>query len=132
VVAAYLVGTRGTVWHALLLGLIVTATHTAGVYVLGAVTLYASHYVIPERLYPWFGVLSGLAIAGLGGWVCGATLDKCRRIPIPMNMRMPLGPHTPTRPRQRLRLPMPRVTRVTRRTGITTTRRARPSPAAHY
>jgi ABC-type nickel/cobalt efflux system permease component RcnA len=42
VVAAYLVGTQGTARHALSLGLIVTATHTAGVYLLGAVTLYAS------------------------------------------------------------------------------------------
>jgi ABC-type nickel/cobalt efflux system permease component RcnA len=67
VVAAYLVGMRGTARDALYLGLIVTATHTAGVYLLGAVTLYASHYVIPERLYPWLGAVSGLVIAGLGG-----------------------------------------------------------------
>jgi ABC-type nickel/cobalt efflux system permease component RcnA len=66
VVAAYLVGSRGTAWHALLLGLIVTASHTAGVYLLGAVTLYASRYVVPERLYPWLGVISGLTVAGLG------------------------------------------------------------------
>jgi ABC-type nickel/cobalt efflux system permease component RcnA len=66
VVAAYLVGSRGTAWHALMLGLIVTVTHTAGVYALGAVTLFASHYVVPERLYPWLGVTSGLIIAGLG------------------------------------------------------------------
>jgi ABC-type nickel/cobalt efflux system permease component RcnA len=67
VVAAYLVGSRGTVWHALMLGLIVTGTHTVGVYLLGAVTLLASHYVVPEQLYPWLGVTSGLIIAGLGG-----------------------------------------------------------------
>jgi nickel/cobalt exporter len=66
VVAAYLVGSRGTAWHALTLGLIVTATHTAGVYLLGAVTLFASRYVVPERLYPWLGVLSGLIIFALG------------------------------------------------------------------
>ena len=66
VVAAYLVGSRGTARHALSLGLIVTATHTAGVYLLGVVTLYASRYVVPERLYPWLGVLSGLVIAGVG------------------------------------------------------------------
>jgi ABC-type nickel/cobalt efflux system permease component RcnA len=66
VVAAYLVGSRGTAWHALMLGLIVTVTHTAGVYVLGAVTLFASHYVVPERLYPWLGVTSGLIITALG------------------------------------------------------------------
>jgi ABC-type nickel/cobalt efflux system permease component RcnA len=66
VVAAYLVGARGTARHALLLGLAVTASHTAGVYLLGGVTLYASRHVVPERLYPWLGVLSGLMIAGLG------------------------------------------------------------------
>jgi ABC-type nickel/cobalt efflux system permease component RcnA len=66
VVAAYLVGSRGTAWHALLLGLIVTASHTAGVYLLGAATVYASHYIVPERLYPWVALGSGLAIAVLG------------------------------------------------------------------
>jgi ABC-type nickel/cobalt efflux system permease component RcnA len=69
VVAAYLVGSHGTAWHALCLGLIVTMTHTAGVYLLGLVTLYASHYIVPERLYPWLGVISGLLIVGLGGWL---------------------------------------------------------------
>src|SRR6185436_20412847 len=66
VVAAYLVGSRGTAGHALLLGLLVTASHTAGVYLLGAVTLYASRYVVPERLYPWLGAASGILIALLG------------------------------------------------------------------
>jgi ABC-type nickel/cobalt efflux system permease component RcnA len=39
------------------------------VYLLGAVTLYASRYVVPERLYPWLGVLSEVTIAGLGGYL---------------------------------------------------------------
>jgi ABC-type nickel/cobalt efflux system permease component RcnA len=30
------------------------------------VTLYASRYIVPERLYPWLAVFSGLMIAGLG------------------------------------------------------------------
>jgi len=66
VVAAYLVGSRGTAWHALVLGIVVTASHTAGVYLLGGVTFYASQYVVPERLYPWLSLFSGLTIAGLG------------------------------------------------------------------
>ncbi len=66
VVGAYLVGSRGTASHAVLLGLIVTASHTAGVYLLGGVTLFASRYVVPERIYPWLSVTSGLIIAGLG------------------------------------------------------------------
>jgi ABC-type nickel/cobalt efflux system permease component RcnA len=66
VVAAYLVGSRGTARHALILGLIVTASHTAGVYLLGAVTFFASQYVVPDRLYPWVALASGLTIASLG------------------------------------------------------------------
>jgi len=69
VVAAYLVGSRGTAYHAFLLGLIVTASHTAGVYALGAVTLYASRYIVPEQLYPWVGAISGLLIAALGSYL---------------------------------------------------------------
>lgn len=65
-VAAYLVGSRGTIKHALVLGSIVTVAHTAGVYLLGAVTLYASQYVVPEKLYPWLTLTSGLMILVLG------------------------------------------------------------------
>lgn len=66
IVAAYLVGTRGTARHAVLLGIVVTAAHTAGVYLLGGLTLYASRYIVPEQLYPWLGAISGLSVAGLG------------------------------------------------------------------
>ena len=66
IVAAYLVGSRGTARHAVLLGIVVTAAHTAGVYLLGAMTLYASRYIVPEQLYPWLGAISGLSVAGLG------------------------------------------------------------------
>ncbi|MDQ1611193.1 MAG: nickel/cobalt transporter (NicO) family protein, partial [Pyrinomonadaceae bacterium] len=52
IVAAYLVGSRGTAKHAAFLGLTVTVTHTAGVFALGLVTLFAAQYVVPERLYP--------------------------------------------------------------------------------
>ncbi len=66
IVAAYLVGSRGTARHVVLLGIVVTAAHTAGVYLLGALTLYASRYIVPEQLYPWLGAISGLSVAGLG------------------------------------------------------------------
>lgn len=66
IVGAYLVGSRGTAKHALILGLVVTATHTLGVYALGLVTLFASRYILPEQLYPWLGVLSGALVAILG------------------------------------------------------------------
>src|SRR3984957_12560705 len=69
VVAAYLVGSRGTARHAVLLGVVVTAAHTAGVFLLGALTLYASRYIVPEQLYPWLGAISGLSVAGLGVFI---------------------------------------------------------------
>ena len=49
-VAAYLVGSHGTPAHAVLLGLVVPAAHTAGVYLLGAVTLCASGRRPPQLL----------------------------------------------------------------------------------
>lgn len=69
IVAAYLIGSRGTARHAVLLGVVVTAAHTAGVYVLGAITLYASRYIVPDRLYPWLGAISGLTVTGLGVFI---------------------------------------------------------------
>jgi len=66
IVAAYLVGSKGTARHAVLLGVIVTVSHTIGVFALGAITLYASRYIVPEQLYPWLGAFSGITIAGLG------------------------------------------------------------------
>jgi ABC-type nickel/cobalt efflux system permease component RcnA len=69
IVAAYLVGSRGRTRHAVGLGLLVTASHTAGVYMLGAVVLYASKYVIPERIYPWLSIFSGLVIAVLAAYL---------------------------------------------------------------
>lgn len=67
VVAAYLVGSRGTVMQALLLGLTVTATHVSSVLLLGAVTLWLSQYVVAAELYPWIGVASGLGVVAVGG-----------------------------------------------------------------
>jgi ABC-type nickel/cobalt efflux system permease component RcnA len=69
IVAAYLVGSRGTAWQALVLGATVTATHTAGVYALGLATIFLSQYVVPERLYPILEVVSGGLVLGLGGWL---------------------------------------------------------------
>jgi nickel/cobalt exporter len=69
IVTAYLIGQRGTPWHAALLGLIVTATHTVGVFALGLVTLGLSQFVVPEQLYPWLNVVSGALVVGIGASV---------------------------------------------------------------
>ena len=67
VVAAYLVGSRGTAWHAVVLGSVVTLTHTGSVFLLGIVTLAASQYIMPTRIIPALEILSGVMIILLGG-----------------------------------------------------------------
>jgi ABC-type nickel/cobalt efflux system permease component RcnA len=76
VVAAYLIGARGTARHACILGLTVTLTHTAGVFLLGAVTLYLSRYILPEVLYPWLSVASGLLVVLIGLVLLYRHVDK--------------------------------------------------------
>ncbi|MGH9942748.1 MAG: sulfite exporter TauE/SafE family protein [Pyrinomonadaceae bacterium] len=66
VVAAYLVGSRGTAKHAAFLGLTVTITHTAGVIALGLVTLFASQYILPETLYPVLSLVSAAIVVVVG------------------------------------------------------------------
>ena len=65
-VAGYLVGTRGRPRHAFILGATVTATHTAGVFGLGLVTLLLSQFVVPEQLYPWLTLVSGVLVVAVG------------------------------------------------------------------
>ena len=73
-VAAYLIGTRGTRRDAVLLGATVTVTHTIGVFALGFVTLGLSQYVLPEDLYPWLTLVSGLMVVAIGAGVLRSRL----------------------------------------------------------
>jgi nickel/cobalt exporter len=66
IVGAYLVGSRGTLKHAMYLGLTTTITHTLGVFALGLITLFAAQYIVPEKLFPWLSLLSGLFVVGIG------------------------------------------------------------------
>jgi ABC-type nickel/cobalt efflux system permease component RcnA len=78
-VAAYLVGTRGTVRHAVALGATVTITHTIGVFALGLVTLALSQYILPEQLYPWLNLVSGLLVLVIGASVLRARVLAARK-----------------------------------------------------
>jgi ABC-type nickel/cobalt efflux system permease component RcnA len=78
IVTAYLVGSRGTPLHAALLGLIVTATHTVGVFALGLVTLSLSQFVVPDHLYPWLNLVSGLLVVGVGAAVLWSRIRRRR------------------------------------------------------
>ena len=78
IVSAYLVGSRGTPWHAALLGLITTATHTVGVFALGGVTLLLSQWIVPDRLYPWLDLSAGLMVIGVGAVVLAGRARHAR------------------------------------------------------
>lgn len=78
-VAAYFVGVRGTAREALLLGLIIAATHTLGVLAISLVVLYGSTFILPERLYPWLGLASGIIVVSLGLRLLAARLLPWRR-----------------------------------------------------
>ncbi|MDQ3701540.1 MAG: hypothetical protein M3442_11565 [Chloroflexota bacterium] len=79
IVGAYLVGSRGTARHALFLGTTVTVVHTAGVFALGLATLLATQYVVPERVYPWMSLVSGLLVLGMGLSLVRARLTAVQR-----------------------------------------------------
>jgi nickel/cobalt transporter (NicO) family protein len=65
-VAAYLIGSRGTAGHAAALGGIVTFTHTASVIAVGLLALFAGQYILPDVLVPALEVCAGLLVVALG------------------------------------------------------------------
>ncbi len=78
VVAAYLVGSRGTPLQAVLLGLTVTLTHTFSVFLLGLAALYLSRYFVPEQMFPVLGAVSGVLISAVGIWMLRDRLRSLR------------------------------------------------------
>jgi nickel/cobalt exporter len=69
IVAAYLVGSRGRAIDAVILGGIVTLTHTASVFVLAiAATVAAAHFV-PDQVQRWFAIVSGVLVVTVGIWM---------------------------------------------------------------
>jgi nickel/cobalt transporter (NicO) family protein len=69
IVAAYLVGSRGTLKHAAFLGAMVTFTHTVSVFLLGLATLFLFQYVVPQKVTQVLGAISGISIVAIGCWM---------------------------------------------------------------
>ena len=78
VVAAYLAGSRGRVRDAILLGLVVTLTHTWVVIALGAVTLGLSEWLLPEQIVPYLTLGSGALIVAVGCWMLATRVRELR------------------------------------------------------
>lgn len=90
-VAAYLVGSRGTVRHAVFLGAVITLTHTLSVFALGLVTLIAAQYIVPERLYPVLSFGSGAAIVIVGAALFWQRISSWREQNRAKNQDMEFG-----------------------------------------
>jgi ABC-type nickel/cobalt efflux system permease component RcnA len=69
IMAAYLVGTRGTPLHAIGLGLTVTVSHTLGIALLAALVLAAGASLPPERFQVVAPVVSALIVTAIGVWM---------------------------------------------------------------
>jgi ABC-type nickel/cobalt efflux system permease component RcnA len=80
--AAYLVGTRGTPLHAAGLGLSVTVSHTLGVLVLAAVVLWAQSLLPPDVVIRGAPVVAAAGIVVVGAWMLATELRRRQRPPV--------------------------------------------------
>ena len=78
IVAAYLVGSRGTPKHAAFLGAMVTFTHTISVFALGLATLFLTKYINQEAITQVLGAVSGVTIVIIGSTLFSQRLKKLR------------------------------------------------------
>lgn len=78
--AAYLVGTRGTPLHALGLGLSVSLSHTVGILVLAGVVVGAADVLPPDLVVRWAPVVAAVSIVAIGGWMLAGELRRRRAV----------------------------------------------------
>jgi len=77
--AAYLVGTRGTPLHAAGLGLSVTVSHTLGILALAAVIVGAEGVLSPDVVVRAAPVVAAIGIVLVGGWMLVNEARRRRR-----------------------------------------------------
>ena len=76
--AAYLVGTRGTPVHAIGLGLSVSASHTLGILALAAVIVGAQGVLNPDLVVRTAPLLAAAGIVAIGAWMLISELRRRR------------------------------------------------------
>jgi ABC-type nickel/cobalt efflux system permease component RcnA len=76
--AISLVGARATVPQAMILATALTVAHTIGVLAFGVIVLTLAQYIVPEALYPWIALLSGVFVAFLGARALSREIDRRR------------------------------------------------------
>jgi nickel/cobalt exporter len=76
--AAYLVGSRGTAVHAVGLGLSVAVSHTLGILALAFVIVGAGSVLPPDVVYRVTPVIAGTSIVAIGGWMLASEVRRRR------------------------------------------------------
>jgi len=74
--AAYLVGTRGTPAHAAGLGLSVTIAHTIGILALAVLVVAAQATLPPDLVVRWLPAIAALTIVAIGAWMIMSELRR--------------------------------------------------------
>lgn len=69
VVAAYLVGSRGRSIDAIILGLVVTFTHSFSIILLGLLAKYSARFLTEQEIHVYLGFVASLIILGIGLWM---------------------------------------------------------------
>ena len=76
IVGAYLIGSKGRISDAILLGIVVTLTHSGSVIILGILSTIAAAYFVPETVQTVLELVSGLLVVGVGGWMLGLRIRQ--------------------------------------------------------
>jgi nickel/cobalt exporter len=76
IIAAYMIGSRGRALDGILLGLIVTFTHTFSVIILGIIARMLSHTYSEGQLHGWLGLFSAILILAVGLWMLRQRLSS--------------------------------------------------------
>jgi len=66
---AFIIGIRGTVWQAFLLGIAATFSHTAIIWILAFVGLHYSSSMDIEKVEPYFQLAIGIIVVGIACWI---------------------------------------------------------------
>ncbi len=66
---AFIIGIRGSVWQAFLLGIASTFSHTAVIWILAFVGLHYSSSLNVEKLEPYFQLAIGIVVIGMACWM---------------------------------------------------------------
>ena len=92
--AAYLVGRRGTSAHAVGLGLSVSVSHTLGILVLAAIIVGAEGLLSPDAVQRIAPAVAAVTILAIGGWMLVREVQRRTRHDGPFHSHLP--PTDPT------------------------------------